>query len=69
MKAILITHKTEEIDTGKIACLGQVKVVIGNADQSAKDAVRRWKRFLDEQFDPKRFKNWVQWKPFDPTNE
>lgn len=63
MNAIIITHKTEGIDTGKIACLGQVKVVIGNADQSAKDAVRRWKGFLDEQFDPKRFKSQVWWKP------
>lgn len=63
MSTIIITHKTEEIDTGKLVCVGRVKVVIGNADQSAKDAVRRWKRFLDEQFDPKRFKNQVQWMP------
>ena len=63
MNAIIIIHKTEEIGTGKLVCVGQVKVFIGNADQSAKDAVRRWKRFLDEQFDPKRFKNQVQWKP------
>ena len=65
MNAIIITHKTEEIDTGKIVCIGQVKVVIGDADQSAKDAVRRWNRFLDEQFDPARFKTKVWWEPVD----
>lgn len=65
MKAIIITHKTEEIDTEKLVCVGQVKVVIGNADDSAKDAVRRWNRFLNETFDPKRFKNQIWWKPAD----